>query len=136
MGLQDTCALMQALVQSWLVQARRYRTTGNAIPGYMLPFGAAQCPAWVVMPGIPWIVTGMLLYYLFLRRGERLAGTPHGSKDLSPKGHCLVLGELESPSASASPDTASPLLHRTVRAGSCGDQARGLVLGNEGAQGR
>lgn len=71
--------------------------------GTCYPFGAAQYPAWAVMPGIPWIVTGMLLCYLFLRRGERLAGTPHGSKDLSPKGHCLVLGELESPSASARP---------------------------------
>jgi hypothetical protein len=43
------------------------------------------------------------------------------------------LGELRSPSAS---DTVSPLLRRTVRAGSRGDQARGLVLENEGAQGR
>lgn len=45
-------------------------------------------------------------------------------------------GSLKAPVPQPTPDTASPLLYRTVGTESPAEQAQGLVLGNEGAQGR
>lgn len=52
---------MEALVECWVVEARRYPTTGSATPGHMVAFWSSRYPAWVTVPGIPWVVTGMML---------------------------------------------------------------------------